>query len=542
MRCVPPIAFTDAAFTRVSANATYWGADGLLKTAATGLPRFSYNPADTTAPPYLMLELAAATNLLLYCRDGTQAAWTKLDTTPALTQTGIDGAANTATLYTQGAAGTAQVSQAAAVAAGSTVTATVHLKRGNADWLLLYLTGPALANGVRVWFNTATGSTSGLAVVGAGTLPAVKVVRVSGGFWAVQLTGKPDAAYTSAQLTIMAVVAAGNTARAAAATYIADYAQLEVGTAASSPILTGAATATRAAEATATATPFYISSIPDPDASIPETIWVSGENVAVNLKRTYGHRVYRRKVAGAGAVTPDLDPINWEDAGPTNRQAMFDLNRNRATTAASSFSVAMAPGKRVNTLALTGLRASSVRIDMRVGSKVYYTKTIKTVRRFTTGWLSYLIGAFRFAPSIILMNLPVVTGAVITVTFIGTGLKCAGVVVGTYVDMGTAEMGASADTLNFSKIVRDDFGEVNLVKRRSVPTADIRVKVPRALVNSLRQLKVDVDTMPALWTALDDFTEHDYFESFLLMGIFRKFNFSMDSGFFTTVVLQLEEI
>lgn len=542
MRVVPPIKFTEGGLSRAGANATFYGSDGLLKTAAAGVPRFTYNPADTTAPPWLLLELAAATNVLLHNRDGTQAAWTKTDTTAARNQVGIDGAANTAMLYTQGSAGTGQVAQSATVAAGSTITASINVKRGNTDWVLLYATGPGLTNGVRVWFNTATGATSGLEQIGTGTLSAVKVVQGASGYWSVQLTGRPDAAYTSAQMAMWAVTAPGNTTRASGGTYIADYAQLEVGAAASSPILTGAANATRAADVVAAAAPYYISAIAAVDAAVGELAWVSGTSYAINDKRVDNNRLYSRKIAGAGTTAPGLDPINWNDVGPSNRQAMLDLDRSKATTSAAGFSLALVPGKRINTLALTGLQASAVRLDMRVGNTVYYSKTIKTVRRNTTGWLSYFVGAFRYAPSIMVMDLPIVTGAVITVTLIGTNVKCASVVVGTYVDMGTAEMGATADAINLSKIEPDEFGDTNLVKRRSIPTGDIRIKVPRAIVNSLRQVRADLNAEPALWTALDGMTEHDYFESFLFVGIYSKFNFTMNDGYLVTVTLQLREI
>ena len=54
--------------------------------------------------------------------------------------------------------------------------------------------------------------------------------------------------------------------------------------------------------------------------------WVPGATYADDsmVKRTATHRIYKRIVAGAGTKTPESDPDNWVNAGPTNDWAMFD--------------------------------------------------------------------------------------------------------------------------------------------------------------------------------------------------------------------------
>jgi biotin carboxyl carrier protein len=137
MKVVPPVSIGVAGgFTR-STTGTFIGSNGLLQTAAINVPRFSYDVEDLDAAPAFLQE-SAATNKLLRSRDGTNAAWTKTDTSTAQTQTGIDGSSNAATLYTEGTAGTALVVQAGdTVSAGSTITYSEYLKRGNTDWVRL---------------------------------------------------------------------------------------------------------------------------------------------------------------------------------------------------------------------------------------------------------------------------------------------------------------------------------------------------------------------------------------------------------------------
>jgi hypothetical protein len=80
-------------FTRASTVATYINSSGLIATATTNEPRFDYNPT-TLSPRGLLIE-GAATNLLSYSEDFSNAAWQKSSTNGSMTLTGTapDGTA-----------------------------------------------------------------------------------------------------------------------------------------------------------------------------------------------------------------------------------------------------------------------------------------------------------------------------------------------------------------------------------------------------------------------------------------------------------------
>lgn len=88
--------------TSRAGSGTYFDAAGLLQSAGTNVPRFTHDI--TTLKPLGLMAEAASTNRLLWCRDLTKAAWTKTNATVALTVTGIDGAANSASRITANAA------------------------------------------------------------------------------------------------------------------------------------------------------------------------------------------------------------------------------------------------------------------------------------------------------------------------------------------------------------------------------------------------------------------------------------------------------
>jgi hypothetical protein len=94
-------------FTRAS-DAWYLDSDGLWKVAVTDQPRFDYNYKTPGAPVNRGLIIEnAATNLCLWSRDLTNAAWVKTSVTALKDQVGIDGVVNSASRITAtGANGT----------------------------------------------------------------------------------------------------------------------------------------------------------------------------------------------------------------------------------------------------------------------------------------------------------------------------------------------------------------------------------------------------------------------------------------------------
>lgn len=75
MKLIRPQSVSAATYTRAS-DATYYDADGVLQTASSDVLRISYEPPDNA--PLVLVE-AAATNLILYSEDETNAAWDKTE-------------------------------------------------------------------------------------------------------------------------------------------------------------------------------------------------------------------------------------------------------------------------------------------------------------------------------------------------------------------------------------------------------------------------------------------------------------------------------
>lgn len=277
-----------------------------------------------------------------------------------------------------------------------------------------------------------------------------------------------------------------------------------------------------------------------------ETAWNAATNYTVGQRaiRTTTHRVYEALVAGVDAGVPESTPARWLDVGPTNRYAMFDLERNSATAAASNITVVIAPGKRVNAIALLGLVADHVDISMAVGASTVYSYSADLSTRDTTGWYEYFYGEFGRTPSVIKFDLPPYATGVLTVSISAASgvVQCGALCIGTAVSLGKVEINPRSDALNFSRIERDSFGNATLVKRRTVPKTTQTLLVDKGRVNKLIDVRTALNAAPAVWSGLDDATVDGYFDALLILGIYKQFSIDLSLDTHAVCTLELEEI
>ena len=290
------------------------------------------------------------------------------------------------------------------------------------------------------------------------------------------------------------------------------------------------------------------SNVPEPDAGMGEIVWTSGAYAAGDQRIVLAtHRIYRAYAAIASSVvSPDLDPVQWQDIGPTNRWAMFALDRSTQTVLASPLIVVIAPGRRVDAFALTGLEATGEVVEMEdSGSTVVYSRTESLVTRITTTWSDYFFGEFGSKSSTVRFDLPPVAGGQITITLTNGGgpVKCAACVIGNSYNIGSAELGAESLALNFSEIKREFDGTLStLIQRRTVPKTTQNILLDKLEVNKTRYLRTKLNAMSAVWSTLDDNNEDGYFEALLILGIYKEWTINMAHPEHAKITLELEEI
>jgi hypothetical protein len=260
---------------------------------------------------------------------------------------------------------------------------------------------------------------------------------------------------------------------------------------------------------------------------------------------TTNHLVYE-SVINSNTGNALTDDTKWLEIGPTNRWAMFDILRNTQTVQPSSITVVIAPGERIDSIALLGMVGNTATVTVTVDGDTVYTRTEDLNTRFVSNWYEYFFRKFSTRPSMALFNLPPYTEAVITITVSATSGDAAigACVLGAYEFIGDVQYEAESDVLNFSTVTRNFDGTINtaqMVQRRNVPKTIQQIFVDKARVNRVRQLRDALNGLPAVWAGLDN-TQDDYFEALLILGFYRRFSINLQNPKYAVISLELEEI
>lgn len=153
--------------------------------------------------------------------------------------------------------------------------------------------------------------------------------------------------------------------------------------------------------------------------------WVAGTYAIGYLCHVVAtHRVYKRAVATASTVSPELDPTGWSDNRPTNKWAPFDIYTSTAAKATVDITYVLA-SRFVNALMLRGLVGKSVTISIKDapgGATIFPAKTF-ALQQAAKGYWDYVFGTRKAKPSLLITGLPIKSNAEITITVSAAGVN-----------------------------------------------------------------------------------------------------------------------
>lgn len=287
--------------------------------------------------------------------------------------------------------------------------------------------------------------------------------------------------------------------------------------------------------------------------------WADVTEVAYNSGATYGlgdrvistawHRMYEslqiNNVGKPLPVPPETETDWWLEVGTTNRYASVDAARNTQTIAASPLTLSISPGQRINSIAVMGMEADSLTITMVNAGSTVYSKTFDLRLRRVRNAYEYAFRPFDLQRSVVQFDLPPFFNATINLTLTrSTGIvKLGSVTVGNFVYLGRHLTDAENDSLNFSEINRDKYGTATLKPIRSLPVTTQTCLIEKRYVNDLLDARQLLDAVVAVYSGLDDRGSSDWFEAFLIQGVYKRFTInSRHSDTHALVSMQLEEI
>lgn len=242
------------------------------------------------------------------------------------------------------------------------------------------------------------------------------------------------------------------------------------------------------------------STVPEDDAPV----YSAGTTYALGAKVISNHRVYESAQA-ANTGHPVTDPTWWIDIGPTKRWAAFDRVIGTYCIGASPLEIVLAPGQRVNTVALLDVSGVDVvRVQSKLGATTIFDKSIDLrSQRTVTTWFEYFFAPLTFASQAVFDDLPLLTDAQITITCTGSSPSVGVIACGFTREFADAQLGTSIGIIDYSAKETNNFGVTSVVERAYAKRANVSFVLPRAQIDAFAKALADVRATPALWRIAD---------------------------------------
>lgn len=273
--------------------------------------------------------------------------------------------------------------------------------------------------------------------------------------------------------------------------------------------------------ATLTASSIAESTVPLWDGGTAYTI---GDTARAFSEGAY--HIFESLIDGADQ-DPTQSPVDgsgnpyWLDTGATNRWAMFDGSVGSPSTDSAEIVVEYEPGRRINSLALFNVTASSVRVEgmSAVAGGSVYDKTINSVGTRGGGWYNWSFGEVVPTSRYQFFGIPPFPDIVIKVTISpASGTASVGeMVFGNEFNIGTDEQGMEPRIKDYStNEFNSTFGYNTLIKRKTRRRLTAYVVIPEGRSDSVFNKLESLASVRVVWIS-------DKYESGTIYGFYSDY-------------------
>jgi hypothetical protein len=270
--------------------------------------------------------------------------------------------------------------------------------------------------------------------------------------------------------------------------------------------------------------------------------WASGTNYTagqqVSRIGANQHQIWQALTnMTPSTVAPESDgsdPPNWAYVGPTNRWKMFDAVNETQTTKSGSIQVVVTPGQVADAVGMDNLAALNASVAVASG----YNRSKSLRSRICRSWYDFFFAPFLYRRSALFVDLPPLSGNVITITVDGgAGTAKAGtVVIGRKKSIGMVEAGAAAGIIDYSKRTTDDFGNTTITKRAYSKRMTLQVLINNNQIDDLEQFLADYRATALYWSIAGKR------DAFSFMGSYKSFEIAVSYPDNSIVNLEVESL
>jgi len=275
-------------------------------------------------------------------------------------------------------------------------------------------------------------------------------------------------------------------------------------------------------------------------AEDPLPAWAVGTTYADGQRVSYAptHKVYESLAGSNVGKDPVAEPLWWQEVSPTNRWKAFDLSTSTQTQVANNDYYEITPGQAINSVAFINLlNVLSVRVRLTDAYwGVVYDKTTNLTPATSSSWYSWLFDKRRPMTELTLADLPSYPQAVLRVDFTAAGPAfVGGIVFGSQRTIGIGvQKGARLGIQDYSRKERNEFGDVELVRRGFAKTLSISTLIENTHLDTTFEDLADFRSTPCLWIC------GDKYRSLTVFGFFQRFDLGIEYASHTECSIDIE--
>lgn len=252
--------------------------------------------------------------------------------------------------------------------------------------------------------------------------------------------------------------------------------------------------------------------IAEPDTTLTgaleELAWSAGVLSAPARRiMTSTHKLYEC-IADSTTDAPDVGvnatPQTWVEVSATNKYRAFDdVIDTQATDATAPITYRLEPLGLCNSFAVFNLRGVSevvVTVTDAIDGMVYENTVDMTDDSAVVDEYTWCFSPIIFRSQLVLLDLPAYNNPQIDIEFNGdTSVSVGEIVIGNSLSLGVALYGTSVETLDYSVYETDDFGNRQIVRRRTADLTEFRVGVMKNRINYVRNVLKDLRGVNCVW-------------------------------------------
>lgn len=249
------------------------------------------------------------------------------------------------------------------------------------------------------------------------------------------------------------------------------------------------------------------------NVALEHDLWEKDLAVVAEQKYIYDNAVWEVLTPHTTDTAPIKEDSRWLRTGPTNQYAMFDKEVNTRTISTSGTIQLSIQAGRVDSLALLGLKATHVAVELVIEGQTEFQASANLVTRKSTGtWLGFFTEPFYQQEFYIvqgmvdtaLIDLPRYLNATLNITITNTGgaAECGMCRAGLLLEIGDTDNDAETGIEDYSLREINTFGQLSQQERAFAKEISTEVFIDTDRIDFIYGWLTKLKDEPLVWIGI----------------------------------------